>query len=354
MKIAYVMSHNISKNDGVVRKVIEQSEEWRRLGADVQVFAVTPSGGTSTLNCSTYDFTGAFSSRLVINSKLIKDIKLFKPDFIYFRYDVWNRNIIELSKTFPLIIEANTNDVKEATLQFKSNKNLKSLIRLATKLVLHKLLLKKASGVVAVTQEIYEDAAYKNYIPSHVIVPNGISIDKYQAKELVDKRSRPSLFFIGSPNQAWHGVDKIKFIAEKLPEFDFNLVGIDGKNTQNCFFHGYLNISEYDSMMRKSSVAIGSLALYRNGLTQACPLKVREYLVNALPVIVGYQESALKNKPKWGLELDRVDDESIISIRNFVYENQFYSIPIGELESIDIKVLEQKRFDFFKTFLQES
>lgn len=353
MKIAYILSHNISTNDGVVKKIVDQVKSWRNFGGVVEVFVITPNtNNTSILSAHTYDFHGALLSRLKCNQKLLNDVKAFSPDLIYFRYDQWSRNIEVLSKTYPLIIEANTNGINEAKLQLKTHFSIKSILRYVATQLLHKRILRISKGIVAVTHEIYQGSGYKATIASHTIIPNSISIDNYVHHNIEPTGNRPSLFFIGSPGQAWHGVDKIVSISENLPEYDFHIVGIEGSDSTNCFYYGYLNQEQYKPLMQKSCVAFGTLALERKGMKEACPLKVREYLANGLPVILGYEDTALLHNPPWVLRINQVDSSTVDKIRGFVQKYQYTRVPKNELNSIDTNHLERVRFEFLHTFIK--
>ncbi|WP_462152125.1 hypothetical protein [Pseudoalteromonas xiamenensis] len=129
MKIAYILSHDIDRNDGVVKKIIDQVEHWKKLGHDVNVFTVCNDGSKSKLKSKNYKFEGAIKSRLLLIKALYNDVIEFKPDVIYFRYDFWNKTVFELSKNIPLIVESNTASFKEAGLQIKTDKSLKSILR---------------------------------------------------------------------------------------------------------------------------------------------------------------------------------------------------------------------------------
>ena len=45
MRIAYIITWNLSHNDGVTRKVLRQVQEWKDLGHEVQVFCATEKKG---------------------------------------------------------------------------------------------------------------------------------------------------------------------------------------------------------------------------------------------------------------------------------------------------------------------
>ena len=42
MRIAYLMRHDISKNDGVTKKILDQVTYWKNAGHQVEVFYHTP------------------------------------------------------------------------------------------------------------------------------------------------------------------------------------------------------------------------------------------------------------------------------------------------------------------------
>lgn len=62
--------------------------------------------------------------------------------------------------------------------------------------------------------------------------------DVSAVKKKKDKLNKIKLFFIGTPNFPWHGIDLIEKIAEKLPEFEFHIGGdyIKYRRISNMFF----------------------------------------------------------------------------------------------------------------------
>ena len=51
MRIAYIITWNLSHNDGVTRKVLRQVQEWKDLGHEVQVFCATEKKVKIYLGC---------------------------------------------------------------------------------------------------------------------------------------------------------------------------------------------------------------------------------------------------------------------------------------------------------------
>ena len=57
--------------------------------------------------------------------------------------------------------------------------------------------------------------------------------------------------------------------------------------------YGTLKQKEYWKIFCNCNIGIGSLAMYRNGLTDGCTLKVREMLAMGLPIFSGHKDTAL-------------------------------------------------------------
>jgi glycosyltransferase involved in cell wall biosynthesis len=159
--------------------------------------------------------------------------------------------------------------------------------------------LKSIGSVVAVTPEIGEyECASTRGANRYFVYPNGISYDGLS--DLVDCRMAdiPEFVFVASHFLPWHGLDllvdsarsvKDKFVINlvgKLTEEQISLVSNDDR------FHacGSVNSEKLREIAASAWVGIGSLALFRNNMKQACPLKVREYLASGIPVYAGYQD----------------------------------------------------------------
>jgi hypothetical protein len=76
--------------------------------------------------------------------------------------------------------------------------------------------------------------------------------------------------------------------------------------------HGVLYGSDLDKVLADCHLAIGSLALHRNGLREACMLKVREYTARGLPFVIAYDDPDLPAGLPWVLKIPA--DESPVEI----------------------------------------
>jgi glycosyltransferase involved in cell wall biosynthesis len=351
-KIAYFLAHDINKNDGVTKKINVQINFWKNQGILVEVFCIVPQSGSSDLHARQYKSKGALAQRLLLMNNLYEDILRFSPDVIYYRYDTWNLTLHKLMKNFCVVSELNTNDLGEVSLLLSKEKTLKSLLRYIAFKVLRGQLIKGLSGLIGVTAELINLPQNKKFNIRSAYFPNSINLDTYQThkkKDTVFQNKNISLFFMGSPDQEWHGVDIIEKLACSLPNFDFHIVGDSGVDTENVFYYGYLAQEQYLKILEKCHICIGTLALYRKNLTEASPLKVREYLAYGYPIVIGYHDTAFLGKklPPW---VHLVDKEiNINELEQFVIANANTVITPDELDVISCDIIEIKRLSFFKT-----
>jgi glycosyltransferase involved in cell wall biosynthesis len=158
--------------------------------------------------------------------------------------------------------------------------------------------IRRAQGIVCVTPEIarYEvrRSGKDGIVP--LIFPNGII---YSGATVEDHRERvPQLLFVASLFSSWHGLDRlIDSIRTSVAEFKLHLVGDVGQADRvaiganpRIIMHNSLSHSDIASLASHCDVGLSSFALDRNGMEEACTLKVRECLMLGLPVYAGYHD----------------------------------------------------------------
>jgi len=165
-------------------------------------------------------------------------------------------------------------------------------------------------GVIGVTREIADYQVREGRANGVVSVyPNGIDLGAVDV--LPDHRTELiNAAFVCGQFSRWHGLDKlllqIKGESDKelLSGIKLHLVGhisdrdlraVEAINAQNEIIkvHGHLTGQDYREVLAACDFGIGSLAMERQGLTEACTLKVREYLALGLPVFSGHRDAAL-------------------------------------------------------------
>lgn len=171
------------------------------------------------------------------------------------------------------------------------------LVRAKLETLLGRLTIAKATGVIGVTQEIVDYELARAGCPDKpsYVYPNGIVFKELQ---LEDRRSPdvPELLFVAN-FAPWHGLDVLlKNIVQSKERFVLHLVGKIPSELlaltldPRIKVHGHLNQQQIQDLSAQCWVGLASFALFRNKMKQACPLKVREYLMLGLPVYGDYED----------------------------------------------------------------
>lgn len=352
MKIVYIVEWDISKTSGVLQKILSQFKSWLEIGCDAELFFITPSGAEFAHG----DLSGVSVFDYSLGASLLTKIKKYRsfikikerleknpPDIIYYRQSSWSPGVVSmLSSGGKLVVEINSDDSNE----IYQYGYLKAKYHLLTK----KFLIDAASGFVCVTEEIGE--IYKKYDKACISIGNGYDVAGVPERVELYSADKINYVFVGSAGQAWHGVDKIIYLAGLMPECNFHIVGDSTlRSSGNIYSHGFLNHLQLSELYKQVNIGIASLALHRNKMNEASPLKTREYLSYGIPVIGGYRDTDLSGCDFY-LELPNIEnsiDVSINRIREFTNKWR-YNIPdrLKILNKIDYKKKEIKRINFFK------
>jgi len=361
MKVLYIIdqSPEIGKTSGIIHKIKGQISQWKNHNCSVDVlsmysfvlynekFEIINDEKSFCLPKHSRYFT--LLRMLISTFKLYSYLKINKYDVVYMRQRPWmplTKLAFNGQKT---IIEINTFDEKE----YKVVSKLMYFINKYTRNWFYSI----ANGFVGVTNELAKGYTDEFKLKS-IAIGNGINTKVYQVS--FPKNNRPKICFVGSPGFKWHGLEKVLKLANKLLEFDFEIVGLDGENTQNIMFHGYLSLDETKKIVENSDVGLGTLSLYINGLTEASPLKSRQYLAHGLPIIYAYDDTDLDGTEDFTLKIKNTPqniDDDFEKIKKFVlrvYKNDNLRVEARSFAEnvLDVSVKEKKRIDFFEDILK--
>lgn len=356
MKVVYVVEWDAFRTSGVVRKVVSQFEAWNNQGVEAFLVLVSPVHGANTLPVVEGENVSIVGYRSYPGGlhKVAKAIALrrarnlcqrLRPDLIYYRQSSWTPGILALlSCAQRRVIEVNSNDLAEAH-QYGA---LRAYYHLATRW----LLINAVDGFVGVSREITE--LYKTYGKPVVCIGNGFETTRITPRP-VPHNLRPQLIFVGSPGQAWHGVDKLLGIADYFADMDFHIVGIDLPSPPaNFFVHGFLGGEELAKLYATIDCGFGSLALHRKKMEEASPLKSREYLAYGIPVIGAYLDTDVDGA-EFFLRLPNAETgviDSVDFIRKFILTWKDKAIDMEAVRSrIDVAKKEGRRLDFMRALV---
>lgn len=222
---------------------------------------------------------------------MVAAVEAYRPDAVYLRYDLFLPRVHRLVRRFPVAVEVNSDDRAEMRLRGGAARLYNRWNR--------RRILGGAAALVCVTNELARTLA--SFGKPTAVIANGADPEAVPWTP-APANERPRAVFAGTPRLAWHGVDRLLELALALPEVDFDLVGPQAAGAPpNVTVHGTLAGDAYWAVLAKADVAFGSLAMERAGLREGCPLKVREYLLTGLPVVVGYDDSDFLGEEPWFL-----------------------------------------------------
>ena len=343
----------------MVAKIATQTGLWRAAGHEVRVFAVSPPSPDSAepqLDADVFVSTSG-TSRVRELRRLGRSVDAFAPDAAYVRYDVFPPSFARTLRRRPTALELNTDDLGE----FRTRRSRAALVNR----LLRGPTLRSAAGFVCVTNEIASSPSYTPFRKPTVVIANGIDLHRREPLP-APRGGNGRMVFLGAPRHPWHGVDKIVALAHEMPDVAFDIVGLTPAELPggapapaNMTLHGRLSPTEYEPILERADVGIGSLALHRNGMTEASPLKVREYLLYGLPVVVGYEDTDFIGDDPWfilrlpGTERNVADH--VGDIRAFVENVRGRRVPHESIaERIGAPAKEAARLDFLDRLVQRS
>ncbi|WP_150909699.1 glycosyltransferase family 4 protein [Marinobacter halotolerans] len=330
MKIAYLIGEDLEGHPGLKQKILGQIESWRSLGHEVipvyHAINHHESDGGAKSEFRGLRIPGArhfeIFQRLARQYRsAFSQLHSIQPDLVYTRYlfpAPGVRKLLTFAKT--TVVEINSDDKSE----YLGRGRLTGIYNAFAR----RFSLGCADGFVFVSGELAVSHSFSFLDKPHIILANGIdpSVIPF-VRETSNKV--PNLVFVGSPSQSWHGVDKIRQMAMRRRDVVFHIVGpsVDecarffGRDLKNVVSHGYLDSESLSDLLCGMDFGIGTLALHRNKMNEACPLKVRQYLAHGLPVIAGYTDTDIGDGASFFLNLGNYEknvEEGMDSIGDFI------------------------------------
>lgn len=344
MKIAYALSCFDVEHSGVFKKIRDQVNQWTSLGHTVQLFVITDQ--ESKIHWQKIDphsvilIDTNLKSKIMNRLKLIPEALKISPSVVYLR-DIFPLRIPKCAS--PIIIEVQTLVGSELRIRSKLRSRIFQLGK--------KFHYRHLAGAIFPTNELMRlnEFELSSTLPK-IVIGNGISLNHV---EILPPRpqGKPSLLFLGTPNQSWHGVSELIEFARLNPDIGVELVGESGISAlPNLRFHGFLRSDEYRQLAIECVAAVGTLNLSAKHMTEASPLKVREYLALGLPVIVKYIDVDLDPESDFVLQLPldgRVMGDFSAEIQSFLDYWSNKRVLRSKVRNLDVAVKEKIRLGFF-------
>lgn len=163
---------------------------------------------------------------------------------------------------------------------------------------------------------------------------NGVDIEKHPLRR--PKKSKEAIVLLAVASMAkWHGYERvIEGMAEyyrgngEKKNIIFKLVG-EGpeisryKNLVHHYgleshveFWGQLEGEELNRQYDEADMAVGSLGMYKTGLEQGAPIKMREYCARGIPFLYGYKDLGFEGKEDYVMCLpnnsEKIDMQKVL------------------------------------------
>lgn len=354
MRIAYIGRWSLEPSDGVGAKVSAQAAEWRSRGHDVVLFRLPPVGYARRTDAGDRSPSAhAITASVIATARLRRSVARYSPDIAYIRYGFYLPRLRPLQIRHVSVIELNTNDRIESVARDQHG-------RRALNAASRRWLLGNARGLICVAHEIARDAAPLG--KPMVVIANGAHLDTIVVPVPVSSKRPLAVFLAGVP-MPWHGIDKLLALARAMPECDFALVGVGHATLPeppppNVKLHPPMRRADYVPILARADVGIGSLAMHRAGLSEASPLKVREYLAHGLPVVIGFEDTDFAGTQPWYiLRLPNTESnvrDDVDRIRRFIVDVRGRRVARHEVaDRIDSRAKETARLRFMNDLLAQ-
>jgi hypothetical protein len=277
---------------------------------------------------------------------LLRCVEQWSPDAIYQRFSDGPTPIARLARRTAIVAEVNSDARKDLALLRPPQRVIRKLWRSLGRL--------RPFGWVVMTHELKSRlAAGAAGTAPIAVVSNGVDFERTPWYEKPTS-ARPRLLFVGTGASPWYGVDKMLWLAKQEPHWDFDLVGpvapAEGLPA-NVRAHGALSVQAYFEVARHATAALGSLAWHRADLSEACPLKVREYLAMGIPTIIAYDDVDFPSSTPFILRLDNYENnvkENTEAITTFVDRAAGMRVERRMITNIDIRSKERQRLAFIR------
>lgn len=325
MKILYVCSLTNFRHTGIRRKISKIQKFYEAHGHSFRL----------SINPEKPKFGIGFVSGLPL------DIERF--DFVFARLVLPNLTW-KLKQIIPPVLV-------ERHVQLNRPESVKDVARIGFEKIVTPL--DYAKGLIYVTEEIRSFDSLD--IPS-IAIGNCSTLDFSEVASQSMKKKNVIGMSIGQFNSS-HGVDIFHEISSSLSKISFELLVSDVwtykklRRYEGSNFQVYLieNLEEYVKRLSSWSVAVGPLASHRKGLSEAAPLKVRDYISLGIPTLVNYTDTNLDGLRSPVFKVLSANSnkgqilESLVDLLDVKFDSHDFNIL---KKAISVESVEEKRLKF--------
>ncbi len=363
---------------GIENKLIEQANAANKLNLDID-YIILNRKKECRLNNILYkkliypkkSITRKIMQRFFKFTIINNTIDLSNYDVIVFRYPLpvaydWEK----FTDKYPskIITEHHAIAIHETI----SKISIRNFFSFAQEFINSKKFKKNLIGLIGVTDEITKHESKRNIGINVKTISNGIDVSNVTYTKFIPfKNKNLTMTIVASEYAPWHGLDKL---LKSLLEFETNLnitINIIGeyisvedrllikkvndlKNNVNANVLGIKRGKELDDIFSNSTLAIGSLAIYRQKLTEACALKIREYLARGIPFVYSAEDSDIPHNVDFALQIPNkpipLDFNQIVEFASNISSQRNISSQMRQLafKRVDWKIKVNELYQFIQ------
>ena len=342
LTVGFLLPSGYNSASGIWRKVLLQASELRKIGARALIFSFSGDGSDWFADHIYVPLVAGVSKEKQLRT-LVEKMVAGAVDVAYVRRELWHPAYRTLMRRIPTVAEINTLDSAEYRLTMALPRRIYSAV---TSLFWQQC----PAGFVSVTQELAKALPARK---PRAVISNGIA-ERFNTP--APASAKPHLFFSGTGSYSWHGIDKFVALARAFPQWDFSIVGEDAASLgldvpANVKCHGKLSSSAADSLLASANIGVGTLALHRKNMEEACPLKLRSYLAYGLPSIIAYRDTDFSGNYDFICQVSNTENNVVSEqekIANFVKANFQRRVTWDAVKFASETEKARQRYEFFK------
>ena len=288
---------------GVLDKLGDLGQGARQAGIELQVHILTAAAaGPQQVTATWPRWAAPPLRRLMKSASLERFIQGLSPGPVVLRYP----GAIDLAMPWllarvgdRLVTEHHTNEAAElSTMPLGA-------LRAGLETLLQPAILGRVRGCVAMTDEIAGWCRAGGARVPTLTLANGVAPERFMAPPRHWAGGTLRVLMVAGVFWPWQGLDRILRGLLSAPDqrIELHLAGLvrsttDQELIRQCnerfpgqvIAHGNLAQPALDALATETHLAISSLALHRKRMTEACPIKSREYCARGIPFIKAYHD----------------------------------------------------------------
>jgi hypothetical protein len=358
MRLVHLAKNLETPGSGVADKIVRTVEAWRLLGADATI--LDAASGEVVDGNHLHRPTSPPASRLgwlgrseADASRVLAALDRLRPDVVHTREMIWTPAVESIFRRHRVVLEVSSDAAAELSMRSRAAA---TYWRLTSG-----RLRRRAAGIVSVTDEL-ADRLSPSGVP-RIVLGNAAEVPSAPTSRICTGDARPMLLMlIGSP-APWHGLDRVGRLATLRPDLRIVVCGHLGDAGRDlppeveC--REPVRGNALRELIAEASVGIGTLALSRSGLREACPLKSRTMLAAGRPLVSAYDDPSLDGREIFVLRIpddDSAIDQEAPAIAAFAHAAA-EDPAIGESawafarDHLAVDVVERRRLAFFEQIM---